>query len=119
MIIENDLIRWSYPQMKSAAPASAPVDYELLYPNIFYQIQPFVLEACDQMDACGSMMPSRETLRKMGDTIEMQFAAPDMTAMAQAASDASPEALRSRGLFRDLLDILLLNELFNRRRRYY
>ena len=113
-----ELTRWYEGPVKAAETAAAAAEYETLYPEIYYQLQPYVIEACDYMDACGGMAPTREQLKKMGDRIEMQFTGA-AAAMAMAVPDVSPAALRSGGLFRDLLDILLLQELFGRRRRYW
>lgn len=114
---DKDVTRWSYGDVKKAE--TSGMEYQILYPEIFYQVQPYIMEACDQLDASGTAMPSREVLRAMGDRIERQFEVPGTSEMARAVTDAVPGALRSRGLFRDLLDILLLTELFGRRRRRY
>ena len=107
---------------------------KLVYPEVYYKLQPYVMSVCDEMGTNGYMMPSQEILEQMSDNIydDMCRMYPDM---AEYANDydikASVESaqygrdpyyrgrFRRRGLFRDLIDILLLTELFGRRRRYY
>lgn len=117
MLNNTEAVRRPYNQTKAAG--SGAGEYELLYPEIYYQMQPYIIEACDQLDAAGVAMPTAEILSVVGDRIEKRFEVPGTSGMKQAVPDSTPAALRSRGLFRDLLDILILNELFGRRRRYY
>lgn len=112
-----DLTRWTHKPMRPTEAMELSAEYQMLYPEIFYQLQPYIMEACDQMDACGYMMPDREMLKSMGDRIQKRFELGG--AETAAAESGRPRAARGGGLFRDLLDILLLTELFGRRRRYY
>lgn len=105
--------QWSGDQLRAA---DGGLEYQAMYPDIYYQLKPFVVEACDQMEGCGVTVPSRRMLDMMADGIERQLG---MAAAAGAGVESGAGALRSRGVFRDLLDILLLQELFGRRRRYY
>ncbi|MGI6731057.1 MAG: hypothetical protein ACOX5F_04050 [Anaerovoracaceae bacterium] len=105
--------------------------YRMEYPEIYYMIQPFVLSTCDQM--AGYMMPTRDVLERMTDDIYHDVCAmyPDLAEYAHASDmtvnpysvDPTIEAsqfgrgrgrFRRRGVLRDIIDILLLNELFRR-----
>lgn len=114
MLNNMDLTRLTYSQMRAA-----DNDYQTLYPDIYYQLQPYVIEACDQMECCGATTPSREMLDMMGERIVRQLGYAEAAAVSAGSLEAELSVLRSRGLMRDLLDILLLQELFGRRRRYY
>ena len=118
--------------------------YQLCYPEIFYKLQPFIMMACDQMDTYGPMMPSQEMIEQMSDNIyeDVNRMYPDMAEYVRdyenKSKSDSPDTevinhvpgiyggpgmfgrrFRRRGVFRDLIGILLLSELFRRRRRYY
>ena len=85
------------------------------YPEIYYRIQPHVMEAMDQVDLQGCMMPEPDSIQSMCDRISerMRELHPDMM-QTQAIEFGS-----GGGLLNDLVYILFLNELFRRRRRYY
>lgn len=100
--------------------------YQMLYPEIWYKMQPFIMMANDEMDLY-NMNPTREMLDGMTDRIydDMRRMYPDMEeyasdyekkALAQNPSSIDPP-FRRRGMFRDFISILLLSELFRRRRR--
>lgn len=109
-------------------------DYQCIYPDIYYKVQPFVMMACDEMDAQNYGMPARNTIRQISDQIyedvcrihpnltrrgsnhEMSYEA----AAAYSVPGSYVEALQFGGgdFFNDLIDIVLLNEIFRRRRRY-
>lgn len=58
--------RNEYPEMgnHSCFPAGATAG-EMIYPKLYYKIHPFVMEACDEMDMHGVMMPTRHMMRCM------------------------------------------------------
>lgn len=109
------------------------------YPEIYYRVQPHVLEAMDQMDIQGCMMPESETIKSVCDKIcdHMREMHPDKMeahSYSDAVQTASPDYYdHDRGygpgygpgygfrgdLLNDLVYILFLNELFRRRRRYW
>lgn len=96
----------------------------LMYPEIYYKIQPFIMEACDQMDVKGNALPPMDVLEIMADSIynDISQMYPDFVEYSQEVF--SPRynynrRFRRRGLLRDLIDILLITELFRRTRRYY
>jgi len=103
-------------------------DFEMLYPDVYYKVQPYVMMMCDEMDSCGTMMPSQEMVDYMCDCIyeDLSRMYPDLTDN-YADVDAVPTIngfggfgrfRRRRGPFRDLITILLLTEFFRRRRRF-
>ncbi len=115
-----------------------------LYPEIYYMTLPYINMVCDQMEEYGDEMPSQEFVEQISDGIcdDMCRKNPDMAEYVRKfdnMNQALPEELektvqgpftfygydrfrrrpRRRGLFRDLVDILFLNELFRRRRRRF
>jgi hypothetical protein len=109
-------------------PAGA-MHYQLIYPEIFYRLQPYIMMVCDEMDMYGSMMPTQEMIEQITDSIYDDICRmyPDMdkyandyakAAMADPPKDEDGfrRRFRRRGMARDLIDILLLSEFFNRRR---
>ena len=108
------------------------VTYRMMYPEIFYKLQPFVMMACDQMESYGT--PTQETVDMMTENIYRDFCRmyPDLEEYARGQemkTNAGPAVtevvtpmrsnFRRRGLLRDIIEILLLSELFRRRRRVY
>jgi hypothetical protein len=107
----------------------------VVYPEIFYKLQPFVMMCCDQMDSYGNNMPNQEMLDQMTEGIYNDVCRmyPDIAEYANAYdknASTDPEVInvingfygrgyRRRGLLRDVIGILLLSELFRRRRRFY
>ena len=110
------------------------INYQCLYPDVYYKVQPFIMMACDELDAAGYGMPALDMIRQISDQIyeDVCRVHPDlakrdhyheMTYEAAAAysvpgSHVETQQFRRGSFFNDLLDIVLLNELF-RRRRYY
>ncbi len=107
------------------------ITYRIVYPEIFYKLQPFVLMACDEMDVYG--MVNQEMIEKMADNIydDVCRMYPDMVEYAREQERKASSipgvaevqapfrgGFRRRGLLRDIIEILLLSELFRRRRRY-
>lgn len=108
-----------------------------MYPDIFYKIQPYILMICDQMDTYygDKNAPTQEMLDKISEDLykiimEMY---PELEEYARKNTGTEPtvsqvittspyfygRGYRSRGLLRDLVDILFLSEFYRRRRRYY
>ena len=119
---------------------------QMVYPEIFYKLQPYILLVCDQMDTFSSLMPTQEMIEQMTDGIydDVCRMYPEIAEYARdydnKAKDDPPDPadppfgfgggfrmfdrdrmfrFRRRGLARDLIDILLLQELSRRRRRFY
>ncbi len=118
---------------------AAPVKpFQMVYPEIYYKLQPYIMMVCDQVDPYGFMMPTQDMIERITDNIydDMCKMYPDLAEYAHSKDDrgnADPVVetarfgrdpdqfswrFRRRGLFRDLIDILLFSELFRRRRRY-
>jgi len=108
--------------------------YCCIYPDVYYKVQPFVMMACDEMDSDHYGMPTREMVRQISDQIydDVCRVHPDlaqrdhyrgMSFEAASAYDMSDQYVESQqffsgGFFNDLIDVMLLNEIFRRRRRY-
>ena len=109
--------------------------YRMMYPEVYYKLNPYIMNVVDQMDAYG-YMPTQEMMDRISDGIyeDMTRMYPDMVEYARsqetmASSDPAVmdvingdfdrfrHGFRRRGLLRDLIDILLLSEFHRRRRR--
>lgn len=124
---------------------SGNLPYQVVYPEVYYRLQPYIMSVCDQMDTYGNVMPNQEMVEQITDSIydDVCDLYPDIAEyvrMNEANVNDNPQAVetivpirnpdgfgrdfrfgrrfRRRGLFRDLIDILLLSEFFRRRRRY-
>lgn len=101
----------------------------LCYPEVYYKVQPFVMSACDQMNSFGRLMPNQEMLDQVSDDIYTNVCMmyPDLEEYTSCYNmKSSVEStqrdrdyyrnygFRRRGLFRDFIDLLLLNELLRR-----
>ena len=125
-------------QMPSGqTPITNMMPYCLVYPEIFYRVQPFIMNVCDQMDACYYMNPTQEMMDRMSDGIHddlcqmyPEMAKYDNNETNQDAEQSVTDVIsggpfffrrdfRRRGLLRDLIGILLFSEFQRRRRRYY
>lgn len=123
--------------IKIAQPNVSPaMAYQMAFPEIYYKLQPYIMMVCDQMEPINSM-PTQDMMDNISDSIfdDMCKRYPDLAEYAHSQEEnASANPIiqtatfggtqfgwrfRRRGLFRDLIDILLLSELFGRRRRYY
>lgn len=112
--------------------------YQSVYPEIYYKVMPFIIMACDQFDVSDYDVMSPEMIMETTDRIcedvlrtypelAQQFDYGEMSYEAAAAYNISggniesQQFYRRRNLFRDLINIILLNEIFGRRRRrrYY
>lgn len=110
----------------------------VVYPEIFYKLQPYIMLVCDQMDTFSPMMPTQDMIEQMTDSIydDVCRMYPDLAEYARANEDKvqndPPPAgfgfgvpfvfgnrFRRRGLLRDLIDILLISEFSRRRRRFF
>ena len=110
------------------------MSYQCIYPDVYYKVQPFVMMACDEMDAQNYGIPTRDAVRQISDQIyeDVCRVHPDLAERgryqgasleAAAAYSVPGSIVEAQRLFRgdffnDLIDIILLNELFRRRRRY-
>ena len=103
--------------------------YPMLYPDIYYKVQPFIVRACDEMTMMGMMMPTQEAMDKMTERVTDNVCKmyPDMAKYAQDYeakvmvessydSDDFMGRRHRRGLLGDLISILLFSELFRGRR---
>jgi hypothetical protein len=109
--------------------ANEAMEFRMVYPEIYYKIQPYVVMMCDEMDAYGTGMPSQEMLDQMTDRIYDNLCRlyPELNeSVEETAKEVnvliSPYRYgrrRRRGVLGDLINILLLTELFGRRRRRF
>lgn len=121
---------WNLPEEEREARSRA-IMYQSMYPDIYYRIQPYVLAMTDQLFSYGNSIPTRNEVEHMSDSIcnDLCRLYPDMAEMASSGSFASDSEeaqpvllpffgrpIRRRGVFRNLIDILLLNEIFRRLR---
>lgn len=112
----------------------------VVYPEIYYKLQPHVMMICDQMDAYG-MLPTKDNMDHASKQLHENVLAnhPEMAEFDKDNDNMMPEARqaiiadygfrgyddygfrrgRGRGVLRDILDILLLSEFHRRRRRFY
>lgn len=109
------------------------MDYQCIYPDVYYKVQPFVMMACDEMDACNCGMPTNDMVRQISDRIcdDVYRIHPDMaehdqylgmsyeaaSAYNMSANLVEAQQWRRGGFFNDLVTIIFLDELFGRRRR--
>lgn len=103
-------------------------DCQVLYPEVYYKIQPHILMMCDEMDTYGCVMPSKDMMLEMVQQIQegVLNTYPELESYCQANRSVSqsgqPQASEifggSDGIFGDFLSVLLLQELFRRRRRW-
>ncbi len=95
--------------------------FKQLYPNSARQIQNEINNECDKLEYDGSVMfdeyPDKITLDKIIDRIYEKVRDMDEAPHVEAKSIYNPPR-RRQNLLRDFVNIILLNELFNRRRRY-
>lgn len=109
------------------------MNYQCIYPDVYYKVQPFVMMACDEMDACNCGMPTHDMVWQISDHIcsDVFRVHPDLaeydhyqgmsfdsvSAYSVPGSFVEAQQYRRGGFFRDLVTIIFLNELFGRRRR--
>jgi len=123
--------------MESVDPMQAGMKTPYTYPEIYYIVQPHVLMECDNIEMTGTMptqdmmdaMCSRiyDNVCRLHPNLKENDMEAEPVAVAAAAMPVQPydryddyrRRRRDRGFdTRDLIRILLLNELFRRRRRY-
>ena len=92
-----------------------------LYPNTAKLIQRAVEDECDKLEYDGSVMfdeyPDKTSLDRIIDRIYEKMKDMDEDDMQIETKSFNPSR-RRRNFLRDLITIVLLNEIFNRRRRY-
>ena len=92
-----------------------------LYPNTAKRIQKEIDEECDKLEYDGSVMfdeyPDKVTLEKIIDRVYEKVKDLEEAPQVEINSYFYPPRNR-QNLLRDLVTIILLNEIFNRRRRY-
>ena len=121
-------------QQQGMSPLTA---YQMVFPEIYYKLQPYVLMVCDRLDSFESTVPTQDMMDNISDGIyddvckrdpelaeylRGQSVKDDPAVQTVAFGDDPPFfgwRFRRRGLPRDLIEILLLSELFRRRRRFY
>jgi len=96
----------------------------IMYPDIYYRIYPYVHRTCDRMDNPYMYYPSEAHVENMvnecydacikGMPDLIQYA----DIKAEQADEAEANQIRRRPLLRDLIAIILISELFRRRRLY-
>ncbi|MBE6034834.1 MAG: hypothetical protein E7222_09080 [Clostridiales bacterium] len=97
---------------------------DITYPEIYYKVQPFIIFSCDQLESCRHII-NQDMLDQIGDDIYTKVCImyPDLEEYAnqypmklsvESAQRSRGGMFRRRGLFRDFIDLLLINELFRR-----
>lgn len=101
------------PEMAAGAEA-----YQMMYPDMYYKMMPHVMMAADEMEMHGVTMPNHQMMMCMCNRVyeNMTRMHPEMADNAAASGYYSAQQW---GRGRDIIWILLLAELFRRRRRYY
>jgi hypothetical protein len=140
----NPLMNMQAPNPSMAPSQEMPMAGKMMnpvvYPEIFYKLQPYIMLVCDQMDTFSPMLPTQDMVEQMTDNIydDVCRMYPDLAEYARAnenQSNREPPSeyggigfgfpfvigprFRRRGLLRDLIDILLISEFSRRRRRFY
>jgi hypothetical protein len=125
--------------MMPMTPMAPMMQYQMVYPEIYYKLQPYIMMVCDQIDTFGPMMPTQDMVENITDSIydDVCRMYPDLEEYAHSKEDNANtqpavetarfgrdpgpfgRRFRRRGVFRDFIDVLLLSELFGRRRRFY
>lgn len=112
-------------------------DYKVVYPEVYYILQPYIMMACDQINAVDTQMPTQAMLDQITNGIydDILITHPDLLEYDQNYEEYTPNnqtvavnfgggrrsydrRYRRRGFLRDLIDILFLQEFFSRRRRF-
>lgn len=50
-------------------PVTKAKAFQLVYPDIYYKLQPYIMMVCDQMDAYNAPIPTQEMIENMTDSI--------------------------------------------------
>ncbi len=112
-------------------PILPSIPYNTSYPEVYYKILPYIILACDQLEA-NNIIPDQDMLDQISDNIhndvlemypEIEDYVKGLDNMAVQTIARMPSnnnrRFRRRGIFRDLIDLLLLSEFNRRRRRNY
>ncbi len=129
------------PQPGTNAAATRMMANPPVYPETYYILQSYIMMVADKIEMYGDKMPSMDMLECMCDQIyddvcrmypELTDYARDREPAVRSSLENGPPAVEAqfiprgfvrpgrfqrRGPFKSLIDILLLNELFRRRRR--
>ncbi|HHU49703.1 MAG: hypothetical protein ACOYEH_02510 [Caldicoprobacterales bacterium] len=95
----------------------------IMYPDIYYRIYPYVHRTCDRMDNPYMHYPSEAQVESMVDDCydACVKGMPDLIQYADLKTNETEKVdakqFRRRPLLRDLIAIILISELFRRRRR--
>jgi hypothetical protein len=104
------------------------IQYKALYPEVFYKVKPYVLMVCDELENMGQLTPNQEDIENIADNIcadvrDMYPELGDYIEQTEAQETFVPfygrrfgQPFRRRGIFNDLVGIMLLGELYGRRR---
>lgn len=97
----------------------------IMYPDIYYRIYPYASMICDRMDNPYMMYPSEAHVESMVDEcydvcVRNMPDLHDYAEMKAVESEAEvSQQFRRRPILRDLIAIILISELFRRRRRRF
>jgi len=102
------------------------------YPEIYYKIQPYIMMACDEVDAYDDyVMPTQDMVDQMTGRIyedvckmypecreysQYQEMSYEAAAAYNMLGNVEYQQYWRGGLFNDLITIMFLNELYGRRR---
>jgi hypothetical protein len=106
------------------------------FPDVYYQVRPVVEETISEMDDPYLTYPSQQAVDRMVNRTyeKLLMTYPDLEELEESLVESDGDtvetqirfgpprfrrAFRRREIFRDLVTILLLNELFRRRGYYY
>lgn len=104
------------------------------YPEVYYKVLPYIYLACDQLDF-DDIILDQELLDQISDNIynNVLNMYPEIGNYVKGSSTIENDTaiqtircsppncdrrFRRRGMFRDLIDILLMSEYYRRRRTY-
>lgn len=106
---------------------AGPMVCPMMYPEIYYKIYPYIYKVCDKMDnPCMPYLSEAQLEDMINECYDM--AVREIPELEEYACMASSEKMSveikqnlapRRPILRDLLAIILLGELFRRRRGYY
>ena len=94
----------------------------IMYPDIYYRIYPYVHRTCDRMDNPYMHYPSEAQVESMVDDCYDSCikGMPDLEHYANLRNnEVDTKQILRRPLLRDLIAIILISELFRRRRNPY
>lgn len=112
------MIPWMQPE------ATGPMVFPMMYPDIYYRLYPYVSRICDRMDNPYIIYPAESQIESMINEC-YDMAVREMPDLEEYAGAKVPENMSveikqniafRRPILRDLIAIILLSELFRRRR---